>query len=169
MRTETELASGEQVENKGRRIIWRKPAKLWVAVGLAGIVLVGAWLKYSPGASGSSAAAPPAALPQVMVSKPLAQDIDTRLGFLGQFAAVSQVELRAQVGGTLTGIFFKDGDIVRKSDLLFTIDARPYEITLAEANAQLEVAAARLGMGDRQFGPPQKFGEKNAGSVEKLD
>src|SRR2546428_8546047 len=55
-----------------------------------------------------------AALPQVVVSKPLVQDIDTRLGFLGQFAAVSQVELRAQVGGTLTGIFFKDGDIVRK-------------------------------------------------------
>src|SRR5258705_320233 len=94
MRTETELASDEQVENKGRRIIWRKPAKLWVAVGLAGIVLVGAWLKYSPGASGSSAAAPPATLPQVMVSKPLAQDIDTRLGFLGQFAAVEEAKAR---------------------------------------------------------------------------
>jgi len=69
------------------------------------------------------------------------------LGFLGQFAAVSQVELaRAQVGGTLTGIFFKDGDIVRKGDILFTIDARPYEITLAEANAQLEVAAGSTGV-----------------------
>jgi len=74
-------------------------------------VFLGAWLKYSPRASGSSAGAPPAALPQVVVSKPLAQDIDTRLGFLGQFAAVSQVELRAQVGGTLTGIFFKDGTL----------------------------------------------------------
>jgi hypothetical protein len=73
------------------------------------MVISGAWLKYSPGASGSSAAAPPAALPQVVVSKPLVQDLDMRLGFLGQFSAVSQVELRAQVGGTLTGIFFKDG------------------------------------------------------------
>jgi len=169
MLTETELASDEQVENKGRRIIWRKPAKLWVAVGLAGIVLVGAWLKYSPGASGSSAAAPPAALPQVMVSKPLAQDIDTRLGFLGQFAAVSQVELRAQVGGTLTGIFFKDGDIVRKGDLLFTIDARPYEITLAQANAQLEVAAARLELADRQLDRAKDLEQSNAGSVENVD
>ena len=145
MLTRTELASDERAaENKGRRISGRRSAKLLAAAGLAGIVFVGAWLKYSPGASGSSAAAPLAALPQVVVGKPLAQDIDTRLGFLGQFAAVSQVELRAQVGGTLTGIFFKDGDIVRKGDLLFTIDARPYEITLAEANAQLEVAAARL-------------------------
>jgi multidrug efflux system membrane fusion protein len=105
---------------------------------------LGAWVKHSPGASGSSAAGQPAALPQVVVSKPLVRDLDTRLGFLGQFSAVSQVELRAQVGGTLTGIFFKDGDIVRKGDLLFTIDPRPYEITLAEATAQLDVASARL-------------------------
>src|SRR2546430_16048832 len=91
MLTETELASDERADNKGRRISGRTSAKLWVAAGLAGIVFVGAWLKYSPGASGSSAGAAPAALPQVVVSKPLAQDIDTRLGFLGQFAAVLQV------------------------------------------------------------------------------
>jgi hypothetical protein len=84
MLTETELASDERADNKGRRISGRTSAKLWVAAGLAGIVFVGAWLKYSPGASGSSAGAPPAALPQVVVSKPLAQDIDTRLGFLGR-------------------------------------------------------------------------------------
>src|SRR4029077_19415048 len=144
MLTEAELASDERVENKKRRISGRISAKLWVAAALAGIVFLGVWLKYSPRASGSSDGAPPSALPQVVLRKPLAQDIDTRLGFLGQFAAVSQVELRAQVGGTLTGKFFKDGDIVRKGDLLFTIDARPYEITLAEANAQLEVSASRL-------------------------
>src|SRR5260370_34547384 len=152
MLTGTELTSDERAENKGRRISGRTLAKLWVAAGLAGIVFVGAWLKYSPGASGSSAGAAPAALPQVVVSKPLAQDIDTRLGFLGQFAAVSQVELRAQRGGTLAGIFFKDGDIARKGDLLFTIDPRPYEITLAEATAQLDVAAARLELAERQPG-----------------
>ena len=88
MLTRTELASDERADNKGRRISARTPAKLWVATGLAGMVFVGAWLKYSPGASGTSAGAPPAALPQVVVSKPLVQDIDTRLGFLGQFAAV---------------------------------------------------------------------------------
>src|SRR6516165_3007812 len=127
MLTGPKLATGERTDNKGRRISGRTSAKLWAAAGPAGIVFVGAWLKYSPAASGSSAGAPPAALPQVGASKPLVQDIDTRLGFLGQFAALSQVELRAQVGGTLTGIFFKDGDIVRKGDLLFTIDPRPYE------------------------------------------
>ena len=169
MLTETELASGERTKNKGPRVSGRTSAKLWVAAGLAATVFIGAWLKFSPKASGSSAAAPPAALPQVVVSKPLAQDIDTRLGFLGQFAAVSQVELRAQVGGTLTGIFFKDGDVVRKGDLLFTIDARPYEITLAEANAQLEVAAARLELADRQLDRAKDLEQSNAGSVENVD
>ena len=133
MVTGTELTSDERAESNGGRTNRRASAKAWAAAGLAGIVVLGAWLKYSPDANGSSAAAPPAALPQVVVSKPLVQDLDTRLGFLGQFSAVSQVEPRAQVGGTLTGIFFKDGDIVRKGELLFTIDPRPYEITLAEA------------------------------------
>jgi len=169
MLTETELASDERVENKKRRISGRTSAKLWVAAALAGIVFLAAWLKYSPRASGSSAGAPPAALPQVVVSNPLTQDIDTRLGFLGQFAADSQVELRAQVGGTLTGIFFKDGDVVRKGDLLFTIDARPYEITLAEADAQLEVASARLELADRQLDRAKDLEQSNAGSVENVD
>src|SRR5712672_2020769 len=169
MLTETELASDERADNKRRRISGRTSAKLWVAAGLAGIVFVGAWLKYSPGASGSSAGALPAARPQVVVSKPPVEDIDTRLGFLGQFAAVSQVELRAQVGGTLTGIFFKDGDIVRKGDLLFAIDPRPYEITLAEATAQLDVASARLELADRQLDRAKDLEQSNAGSMENVD
>src|SRR5260370_14102716 len=169
MVTGTELASDERAENKRRRINGRASAKLWVAAGLAGIALVGAWLKYSPRASGSSAGAPPVALPQVVVSKPLVRDLDTRLGFLGQFSAVSRVEMRAQVGGTLTGIFFKDRDIVRKGDLLFTIDPRPYEITLAEATAQLDVATARLELADRQLNRAKDLEQSNAGSVEDVD
>src|SRR5258708_39640842 len=151
MVTGTELASDELAESNGPRTNGRASAKLWVVAGLAGIALVGAWLKYSPGESRSSADTRPAALPQVVVSKPLLQNLDTRLGFLGQFSAVSQVELRAQVGCTLTGRFFKDGDIVRKGDLLFAIDPRPYEITLAEATAQFDVATARLELPDHQL------------------
>src|SRR5258708_30497294 len=67
------------------------------------------------------AVAPPAAPPLVTVSAPLQRAVDTRLGFLGQFSAIDRVELRAQVGGTLTEIHFKDGQIVHKGDLLFVI------------------------------------------------
>ena len=169
MVTGTELISNERAEKNGQRTNARASAKLWVTAGLAGLALVGAWLKYSPGASRSSADTRPGALPQVVVSKPLVQDLETRLGFLGQFSAVSQVELRAQVGGTLTGIFFKDGDVVRKGDLLFTIDPRPYEITLAEATAQLDVASARLELADRQLDRAKDLEQSNAGSVENVD
>jgi multidrug efflux system membrane fusion protein len=169
MATETQLTSDEPQESGGRRTNGRASAKLWIAAGLVGIALVSTWLKYAPGESRSSADTRPAALPQVVVSKPLVQDLDTQLGFLGQFSAVSQVELRAQVGGTLTGIFFKDGDIVRKGDLLFTIDPRPYEITLAEATAQLDVASARLELADRQLDRAKDLEQSNAGSVENVD
>jgi hypothetical protein len=59
--------------------------------------------------------------PAVTVSAPLARDLGQRAKFLGQFSAVDRVELRAQVGGILKEIRFKDGQIVHKGDLLFVI------------------------------------------------
>src|ERR1700723_1638385 len=169
MATETELTSGERKESNGQRTKGGASAKRWVPAAIAGMVILGAWLKYPPRRSGSSAGAPPSALPQVVAGKALGLNLDTRLGFLGQFSSVSQVELRAQVGGTLTGIFFKDGDIARKGDLLFTVDPRPYEITLAEATAQLDVATARLELADRQLDRAKDLEQSDAGTVENVD
>ena len=83
------------------------------ALAIAGVTAV--WLAYLYRQSDAAASAALPALPQVVVSKPLVREVDSRLAFLGQFSAVEQVELRAQVGGTLTEIYFKDGDIVRKA------------------------------------------------------
>ncbi|PYT95447.1 MAG: hypothetical protein DMG38_27115 [Acidobacteria bacterium] len=153
----------------GRKSVGRPSAKLLMVAGLGLIALMAGWRGYFGGATRSAAATGPAALPDVAVSKPLIQNLDAQLGFLGQFSAVSQVELRAQVGGTLTGIFFKDGGIVRKGDLLFTIDPRPYEITLAEATAQLNVASAHLELADRQLDRAKDLQSSDAGSVENVD
>jgi RND family efflux transporter MFP subunit len=136
-----------------------------MAIGVVAIV----WLAYSYRASSAAASAAPAALPQVVVSKPLMHDVDSRLSFLGQFSAVEHVELRAQVGGTLTEIHFKDGDIVRNGDLLFTIDPRPYEIRLAQANAQLETATARLELADRELSRAQALQRTLAGTAQNVD
>ena len=108
-----------------RRWRWKATA-LGVAVA-AGLVL--AWLGLAPH-RGNQAAAAPTPTPVVTVSQPLQGEVDVRAGFLGQFSAIDRVELRAQVGGTLTEIHFKDGQIVHKGDLLFVIDPRPYEIKL---------------------------------------
>jgi membrane fusion protein, multidrug efflux system len=163
--TDNESGAGEE----GLRAARRSPAKLWVGVGMAIAVVGSAWLAYSYHQSAAAASPPPAALPQVVVSKPLVREVDSRLGFLGQFSAVEQLELRAQVGGTLTGIYFKDGDIVQKGDLLFTIDPRPYEIRLAQANAQLETATARLELAGRELYRARALANKAFGTEQTVD
>jgi membrane fusion protein, multidrug efflux system len=147
----------------------RSQAKLLVIAGAAIAVVATGSLTYLYRQSDAAVSSASPALPQVVVSKPLAREVDSRLDFLGQFSAVEQVELRAQVGGTLTGIYFKDGDIVRKDDLLFTIDTRPYEIKLAQANAQLETARARLALAERELSRAQQLKLSNFGTQQAVD
>ena len=164
-----EASKRSWAEEQSLRANRRSLARLWVAVALTLAVVAAAWLTYSYRESDEAAAAAPAALPQVLVSKPLVGEVDSRLGFLGQFSAVEHVELRPQVGGTLTGIHFRDGDIVQQGDLLFTIDSRPYEIRLAQANAQLETASARLALADRELTRAQVLNRSNWASAQTLD
>jgi RND family efflux transporter MFP subunit len=138
-------------------------------VGTA-IAAVGfAWLAYSYRETDAATHAGPESLPQVVVSKPLERELDSSLGFLGQFSAVDSVELRAQVGGTLTGIHFKDGDIVHEGDLLFTIESRPYEIRLAQATAQLETGSARLELAKRELYRAQELKRTDFGTMQAVD
>ena len=148
--------------------VTRRPLLAGTIATLA-IVVTAAWVTYSYRQGDAAASVAPAALPQVVVSKPLERGVDSRLGFLGQFSAVEQLELRAQVGGTLTGIHFKDGDIVHQGDLLFTIDPRPYEIRLAQANAQLETAKARLVLAGRELHRAEVLAAKAFGTEQTVD
>jgi RND family efflux transporter MFP subunit len=144
--------------------------KAWIVSATVLMVLAtaGALALYSSKSSTTaSAAAPPA--PVVTVSTPLQRDITPRLEFLGLFSAVQRVELRAQVGGTLTEIRFKDGDIVRKDDLLFVIDPTPYEIRLSQAAAQLETANARLDLATRELIRAETLKRDDAGSAQNVD
>ncbi len=129
----------------------RPPQARWPWVVVAGVALGGAWFGFSQREGGlvAQAAVPPA---PVTVSRPLERDVDTQIGFLGQFSAVDRVELRAQVGGTLAEIHFEDGQIVGKGDLLFVIDPSPCEIRLAQATAQLgRRGVARLTLANSQL------------------
>ena len=141
---------------------------LWL-VGAAIIALaILVWLGFFH-PEGAKTAALQTRVPQVTVSKPVLRDIDTRIAFLGQFSAVDRVELRAQVGGTLAGIHFKDGQIVHKGDLLFVIDPRPYEIKLAQAQAQLQSASARLALATIQLSRSQSLKRQEFASAEIVD
>jgi RND family efflux transporter MFP subunit len=156
-----------------RRLTAPRPSKpgvkAWagslIALGLvAGGVIAGPRL-LAPSADQAAVATPPV----VAVSVPLQRDVDTRLQFLGQFSAVDQVELRAQVGGTLSQIGFKDGDIVHKGDPLFEIDPTPYQIKLSEATAQLESARARLDLANRESMRASTLARTGAGTVQTAD
>jgi len=63
--------------------------------------------------------------------------------YSGRLEAVDRVEIRPLVSGTLTAVHFKDGALVKKGDVLFTIDPRPYAAEVARAQAQLAGAEAR--------------------------
>jgi membrane fusion protein, multidrug efflux system len=139
----------EPLDEPGRR----PRQRTWRTAAIGAATLLAAFLAYLGFAShkGNQAVALPTPSPVVTVSQPLQRELDTRVGFLGQFSAIDRVELRAQVGGTLTEIHFKDGQIVHKGDLLFVIDPRPYEIRLEQAKAALQTATARVALANNQL------------------
>src|SRR6266436_2956453 len=87
-------------------------------------------------------AAPPA--PSVTVARPLQKIITEWDEYTGRFAAVETVEVRARVSGFIDSIHFKEGQMVKRGDLLFIIDRRPYEIAVEQAKADVERAKAKL-------------------------
>src|SRR5215831_19134687 len=101
VRNLNKAANWSGVRSEVQRSNRRSPARLLVVLGTT-IAAVGfAWLAYSYRETDAAIQVAPKPIPQVVVSKPLVRELDSRLGFLGQFSAVDQVELRAQVGGTL--------------------------------------------------------------------
>jgi len=162
--TKLERETQSQPAAEPRRRTWRTAAIGVVAL----LALFGAWFVLGPHKGNQAAAVPTPALP-VTVSQPLQRAVDSRAGFLGQFSAIDRVELRAQVGGTLTEIHFKDGDIVHKGDLLFVIDPRPYEIKLEQAKAALDTANARVALANNQLSRSQSLKRSDFATQETVD
>jgi len=149
----------------------RPRRRRWRAAAIGAAIALGLFLAYLGFAprKANQAAALPAPAPLVTVSQPLQRALDSRVGFLGQFSAIDRVELRAQVGGTLTEIHFKDGQIVHKGDLLFVIDPRPYEIKLAQAKAALQTATARVALANNQLFRAQSLKHNEFATQETVD
>jgi len=79
----------------------------------------------------------------VTVARVLQQTVPVRLNAIGNVEAYSTVQVKARVDGQITDVNVREGAAVKKGDVLFRIDARPYEAALrqAEANALRDVAA----------------------------
>ena len=94
------------------------------------------------------AATPP---PTVTVAQPTKRTVTDWDEFTGRFEAMEQVQVRARVGGFVNSVEFRDGDIVRTGDLLYTIDARPFEAAALQADGQLSDARARAELAKREL------------------
>ena len=82
--------------------------------------------------------------PVVMVSHPLKTRIVDWDDYVGRFESINSVDIRPRVTGYLQSIAFKDGQIVKKGQLLFIIDPRPYQAALDQAKGQEEHAVSAL-------------------------
>jgi len=82
--------------------------------------------------------------PTGVVALPLQRQVEDWDDFVGQFESPSSVDVRPRVSGYVTAIGFKDGQSVAKGQLLFQIDARPYQAAYDQAKAQEAHAAATL-------------------------
>lgn len=147
----------------------RRGARRLAWIGIAGLVAAAAIAGQRAWQHDSQPAAAPPAPPQVTVSRPLRATVGGTTTFLGQFAAVDSVELRAQVGGRLTAISFRDGQLVKKGEPLFEIDPRPFQIRLDEAVAQLHTAEARSSLADTQLWRAEQLERTQVGTVENVD
>jgi multidrug efflux system membrane fusion protein len=92
-----------------------------------------------------------AAPPPVTVAEPTKRTVTDWDEFTGRFDAVEEVQVRARVGGFVTGVEFRDGAIVNAGDLLYLIDARPFEAVAAQADGQLSDARAKAELGKREL------------------
>jgi membrane fusion protein, multidrug efflux system len=100
-------------------------------------LLVGA-LTFLPACSGGKSEAPPQAPPvPVMVGTVSQKTVPVEVKTIGNVEAYASVSVKARVGGELQKVHFQEGKEVKKGDLLFTIDPRPYEAALKEYRAKL--------------------------------
>jgi membrane fusion protein, multidrug efflux system len=92
-----------------------------------------------------------AAAPPVTVAQPVKRTVTDWDEFTGRFEAVAEVQIRARVGGFVTSVEFRDGAIVHTGDLLYVIDARPFEAVALQAEGQLSDARAKAELAKREL------------------
>ena len=107
--------------------------------------------------------------PQVSVASALERDVTEWDEFTGRLEAVESVEMRPRVTGYIESVNFTEGSTVRKGDLLFVIDPRPYRAELSKAEAELARAVARAELARSDAARSEKLLDIKAVSREEYD
>src|SRR6202790_151278 len=130
-------------------------------VGLLSIFLTAAGCK-------KKSAPPPAALP-VNVLTVVEKEVNEWDEFTGRLEAVESVEIRPRVSGYITEIHFEAGAIIKKGDLLYVIDPRPYQADFDRAAAEFERMQAQLKLSQIELDRAKDLRTKNTISASEFD
>ena len=121
------------------------------------------------GCKSEATTAQQAPAPQVSVASALERDVTEWDEFTGRLEAVESVEVRPRVTGYIESVNFTEGSTVKKGDLLFVIDPRPYQAELSKAEAELARAVARSELAVADEGRSAKLLDIKAVSREEYD
>ncbi len=113
--------------------------------------------------------APATSLLPVKVSPVLQKKIIQWDEYTGRFEATQRVEVRARVSGYVQKVHFKDGQMVKEGDILYTIDKRPFTIALKEAKAAYDQSLAEYKQAEENFKRVKSLRESGAVSIEEFD
>jgi len=121
--------------------------------------------------SGSADASPASVAPAtaVSVATVVASDVATWDEFSGRLEAVERVDIRSRVAGTVQAVHFREGALVKKGDLLLTIDPAPYAAEVDRAEAQVAAAQARLSYTRSEFERAQRLLDERAIAQREAD
>jgi multidrug efflux system membrane fusion protein len=136
------------------------------------VLLLSLGLTLAAGLAGCSRARPqvaPAEPPTVPVSEPIRRQVTDYVEFTGRTDAVEAVDVRPRVTGYLIKVPFKEGAEVKKGDLLFEIDARPYQAQLDQAQGQLDYAQAQLRLAKANYQRDVAVATKGFETPQDLD
>src|SRR5258707_7092214 len=106
------------------------------------ILIFAVALLCAAGCKPKSGVAPPQP-PTVSVVQPVAREVVEWDEYIGRLESPATVEIRARVSGYLDKVHFREGKEVKKGDLLFTIDRRPYQAEYDRASAEYDRAASQ--------------------------
>ena len=107
--------------------------------------------------------------PTVTVATPVVREVVEDDEFIGRFEAIDEVDIRARVGGYLQKLHFTDGQVVAEGDLLFTIDQRPFQTAVAEAEANLRIAQSQVEFTTKQLERARELSSRGNISISALD
>lgn len=114
-------------------------------------------------------APPPAALPEIATAQVVSKRIKDWDEYTGRFQAVDSVEIRPRASGYIEEVRFREGQLVKKDDVLFVIDQRPYQADHNRARAGLELARSQFELAKLEAARAQKLKDSGAVSREELD